>query len=166
MVIRPETTKDIEAIFSLTTEAFKSMPISDGSEPQIINDLRSDGDLVLSLVAIDQTITVGHVAFSPVTINDVDDKWFGLGPISVLPQLQRTGIGTQLINEGFRRLKEQGANGIALVGDPDYYGRFGFVGDGKLTYGDLPTRLVQWFSIRGNVPRGELNYCHAFGPHS
>ena len=163
MIIRPETIEDIEAIFSLTTEAFKSKSFSDGSESGIIDKLRSDGDLKLSLVAVDQSEVVGHAAFSPVTIENVDDNWFGLGPISVLPNRQRTGIGTRLINEGFRLLKKQKAKGIVLVGDPDYYGKFGFAGDGRLTYGELPTRLVQWVSITGDMPNGELKYCRAFG---
>ena len=164
MIIRQETSEDIEPIFNLTTEAFEPMFYSDGSEPKIINDLRSNGDLTLSLVAVDQGKVVGHVAFSPVTINNVDDDWYGLGPISVLPQQQRSGVGTQLIDDGFQRLKELGANGVALIGDPDYYGRFGFTGDGKLTYGDLPARLVQWVAIKGDAPRGELKYCRAFEP--
>ena len=164
MIIRQETSEDIEAIFNLTTEAFEPMPYSDGSEPKIINDLRSNGDLTLSLVAVDLGKVVGHVAFSPVTINNVNDDWYGLGPISVLPQQQRSGVGTQLIDDGFRRLKELGANGVALIGDPDYYGRFGFTGDGKLTYGNLPTKLVQWVAIKGSAPRGELKYCRAFEP--
>ena len=162
MIIRPETTEDTEAIFSLTTEAFKSKSYSDGSESVIIKKLRSDGDLKLSLVTVDQSEIVGHVAFSPVTINNVNDHWFGLGPISVLPELQRIGIGTRLINEGIRLLKEQEAKGIVLIGDPDYYSKFGFAGDGSITYGELPTRLVQWISITGDIPHGELKYCQAF----
>lgn len=164
MIIRQETSEDIESIFNLTTEAFEPMSYSDGSEPKIINDLRSNGDLALSLVAVDQGKVVGHVAFSPITINSVEDDWFGLGPISVLPERQRSGVGTQLINDGFRRLKQLGANGVALIGDPNYYGRFGFTGDGKLTYGDLPTSLVQWVAIKGDAPHGELKYCRAFEP--
>lgn len=164
MIVRRETAEDIEAIFNLTTQAFKTMPYSDGSEPRIIDDLRKNGDLALSLVAIDQSEVIGHIAFSRVVVNNVDDDWYGLGPLSVLPQRQRTGVGTQLINDGFRRLKERGANGIALIGDPEYYRRFGFKGDGRLTYGDLPADLVQWVSIKGNVPCGELKYCRAFKP--
>ncbi|MDC0434776.1 N-acetyltransferase [bacterium] len=164
MIVRKETSQDVESIFNLTTEAFKPMSYSDGSEPKIINDLRNDGDLILSLVAVDHKEVIGHVAFSPITVNNIGDNWYGLGPISVLPQRQRSGIGTRLINEGFRRLTELGANGIALIGDPNYYGRFGFTGDGRLTYGDLPTNLVQWVSIKGDVPNGELKYCRAIEP--
>ncbi|MFK7861724.1 MAG: GNAT family N-acetyltransferase [Granulosicoccus sp.] len=162
MIIRRETVEDIEAIFRLTTEAFSPVSFSDGSEPQIIDALRSDGELTLSLVAVDHSHIVGHIAFSPVRINGVDDSWFGLGPLSVLPELQKKGIGTLLINEGCRQLEERGANGIVLIGNPDYYGKFGFTGGGKISYRDVPVRLVQWLSFKSDMPEGEIQYCRGF----
>lgn len=163
MLIRPECVDDVVAIDALTAEAFLSMPYSDGSESRIINDLRTDGDLTLSLVAIDEGEIVGHVAYSSVKINGVSCNWFGLGPISVHPQRQSSGIGSKLIGEGIRVLTDWQANGIVLVGDPEYYNRFGFVADGSLTYLDIPNELVQWFLIKGEAPTGELTYCRAFG---
>ena len=162
MHIRDEQPADKEAIFRLTAAAFELMPYSDGSEPVIIDKLRENGDLALSLVAVDGGEVVGHIAFSPVTINGVADHWFGLGPVSVKPEKQRNGIGSKLVLAGLDWLKSHGANGCVLVGDPDYYARFGFKSDGNLSYGDVPTEFVQWLSFDGKSPVGVIIYSPAF----
>ncbi len=134
------------------------MPFSEGNEAECIEKLRSDGDLTLSLVAISDAEPVGHVAFSPVFFDDCFAGWYGLGPVSVWPQSQRTGIGSALINEGIARLKQMSASGCVLIGDPAYYSRFGFVGDGRLSYRNLPPRIVQWLAFDGTKPSGVLRY--------
>ena len=83
MEIREETPADEEAIFTLTTAAFEPMPFSSGTEATIIDNLRSDGDLTLSLVATIDNIIVGHITFSPVKVDRQKKHWFGLGPVSV-----------------------------------------------------------------------------------
>jgi len=60
-------------------------------------------------------------------------------------------------------LREKGACGCALIGDPEYYSRFGFITDGNVRYGDLPSEHVQWLSFDESQPSGELVYCPAFG---
>lgn len=77
-------------------------------------------------MAVSGKRVVGHIAFSPVTISDGSPGWYGLGPISVLPELQKKGIGKSLLREGLSSLKSLGAKGCVLVGDPGYYERFGF----------------------------------------
>ncbi|MCP4073744.1 MAG: N-acetyltransferase [Hyphomicrobiales bacterium] len=162
MQIRDEQPADKQAIFRLTTAAFESMAYSDGSEPVIIDALRENGDLTLSLVAVDGGEVVGHIAFSPVTINGVTDRWFGLGPVSVEPEKQNGGIGSKLVRQGLDWLKSHGANGCVLVGDPNYYGRFGFMSDGNLAYGDVPGKFVQWLSFDGKPPAGVIKFSPAF----
>ena len=162
MIIRPEQVGDERAIFDLTLEAFEPMPFSDGAEPLIIDGLRKNGDLVVSLVAVDQAEIVGHVAFSPVTLNGNPGSWFGLGPLSVRIDRQKTGIGSQLVKRGLAEIKKRGAVGCALIGDPAYYGRFGFLSDGELTYGDVPLQYVQWLSFGAERARGVLKYAPAF----
>lgn len=71
-------------------------------------------------------LTVGHIAFSPVTISDGSLHWHGLGPASVLPAHQKRGIGKSLVAKGLPLLEAMGSKGCALVGDPGYYQRFGF----------------------------------------
>ncbi|MBU0908249.1 MAG: N-acetyltransferase, partial [Proteobacteria bacterium] len=126
MIIRPETPADIEAISTVTIAAFENHPISHQTEQFIITALRAAHALTLSLVAELDGQVVGHIAFSPVTISDGSQNWHGLGPISVLPEYQRQGIGKALMQEGLSRLKALGSNGCVLVGPPEYYHRFGF----------------------------------------
>lgn len=163
MLIRPETPADHDAIHELTWVAFKPMAFSDDTEADIIRTLRANGDLAISLVAEEGGEIVGHVAFSPVTINGVDDGWFGLGPIAVKPRMQRQGVGKALIAAGLKLLDERGASGCALIGNPDVYSRAGFVSDGRLTYQDIDTKYVQRFVLRGSAPSGTLKFARAFG---
>lgn len=160
--IRAEQTEDEPAIFNLTTIAFETKAFSDGTEAQVIDDLRKEGDLTLSLVAIDGEQVVGHAAFSPVTIDGIEEGWFGLGPVSVDPAFQKTGIGTKIINAGLSILRSQGASGCILVGDPNYYGRFGFRSDGKLHYAGHEDRHVQWLSLGEASAEGHVKFSVAF----
>lgn len=162
LLIRPERPGDEDAIHRLTVAAFQPMEFSNGSEAPIIDSLRRSGDLILSLVAEENATIIGHVAFSPVSIEGVADSWFGLGPISVAPQRQRQGIGRSLILKGMELLKARGAKGCALIGDPAFYGRFGFHSDGLLSYGDLDRRYVQRIVFSGPAPRGALKFAPAF----
>ena len=126
IVIRNEIESDIKAISEITKAAFENLPISNHTEQFIINALRGSNALTISLVAVAGKKVVGHIAFSPVTISDGSLGWYGLGPISVLPELQKLGIGKSLICKGLSSLKSLGAKGCVLVGDPGYFERFGF----------------------------------------
>jgi putative acetyltransferase len=165
MLFRDERPGDEEAIHELTSAAFETMPFSSGTEAPIIKALRDDGDLALSLVAVDEGKIVGHVAFSAVTIDGKHEGWFGLGPISVLPLRQRRGIGKALIGKGLDILRQRGARGCALIGDPGYYGRLDFKSSGQLLYGDLDSRYVQHIVFWGPEPHGRLGYARAFELH-
>ena len=99
------------------------------SEAQIVEELRRDGALTLSLVGEADGEIVAHVAFSQVRIGEVQTGWYGLGPVSVRPDLQNRGFGSALIREGLSRLRALGANGCVLLGYPPYYARFGFEPD-------------------------------------
>lgn len=162
MRIRTEQPADDAAIHELTFAAFEPMPFSSGTEAPIIRALRRSGDLTLSLVADEDGEIVGHVAFSPVTIDGVHAGWFGLGPISVRADRQRQGIGRALIARGLELLRQRDAAGVALIGNPDIYGRAGFESDGLLAYGDLDRRFVQRLVLSGPPPHGELKFAPAF----
>jgi putative acetyltransferase len=116
MIIRNETRPDIEAISEVTENAFRTLPFSSHTEQFIINALRDANALTISLVAEVDGRVVGHIAFSPVTISDGSPNWYGLGPVSVLPEYWKQGVGSALVNEGLSRLKALGAKGCALVG--------------------------------------------------
>jgi len=94
--IRSETNDDIGAIAEVTVAAFQTLEISNHTEQFIIEALRAAKVLTLSLVAVVDARVIGHVAFSPVTISDGTQDWYGLGPVSVLPEYQRQGIGKAL----------------------------------------------------------------------
>jgi putative acetyltransferase len=106
---------------------------------------------------------VGHAAFSPVSVAGAGSGWYGLGPVSVEPRWQRQGIGQALIRSGLDRLGELSAAGCVVLGDPDYYRRFGFESDPELRYADAPTPYFQRLVLRGPAPRGEAIYHPAFG---
>ena len=162
MLIRPEQPEDTDAIRALTTEAFASAPHSSGTEAAIVDGLRAAGALTLSLVAIEGNEIVGHVALSPVTIDGAARGWFGLGPVSVRPGRQRGGTGSELIREGLWRLRENGAGGCVLLGDPAYYGRFGFANDPALVLEGVPPEYFMRLAFGAALPAGTVRYHAAF----
>jgi len=162
MQIRPERPEDIDTIRNLTAAAFKDMIYSSQTEAAIVDVLRSAGALTLSLVAIQENELVGHVAFSPVTINGEAKGWYGLGPVSVRPDRQRRGIGQALIRDGLNHLRRMDAQGCVVLGDPGYYSRFGFMSDPRLRYGDAPPEYFQCLGFTAAIPRGEVAYHSAF----
>ncbi|MCC6346229.1 MAG: N-acetyltransferase [Nitrospirales bacterium] len=129
---------DAELISGIIRAAFENHPHSNHTEQFIVNALRAAGALTLSLVAEVGGKVAGHIAFSPVAVSDGSCGWYGLGPVSVLPECQRQGIGKSLIHEGLSLLKASGARGCVLVGDPGYYERFGFRNSPKLTLEGVP----------------------------
>ncbi|ANU06943.1 GNAT family N-acetyltransferase [Paraurantiacibacter namhicola] len=161
--IRNERPEDLATIHALTATAFEGRVYSDGSEPRIVDQLRCDGDLALSLVAADSRRIVGHIAFSPVTISDGTEGWYGLGPVSVWPELQRQGIGSALIRKGLANLQTMGTKGVVLLGSTEYYPRFGFEHDPKLVYPGPPAEKFQRLVLSGPAPEGTVSYAPAFG---
>ena len=161
--IRPERVGDRSAIQGVVAAAFDGHPHSDGSEPGIVDALRADGDLAISLVAEEGGAIVGHVAFSPVSVSDGSQGWFGLGPAAVDPARQGEGIGTALIERGLDLLRDHGAAGCVVLGDPAYYARFGFAHDPALTYPGPPAEYFQRLVIGHSGAQGVVAYARAFG---
>lgn len=162
MQIRSECPEDVATIRSLITAAFKEMAYSSQTEKAIVDALRSAGALTLSLIAIEDGKIIGHVAFSPVTINSKTNGWYGLGPVSVWPNQQGRGIGQALIREGLNNLRDMNAQGCVVLGDPGYYSRFGFVSDPGLRYGDVPPEYFQRLGFTEIVPKGEVVFHPGF----
>lgn len=161
-VIRDETEADVAAIAEVTAAAFRDVAVSRQTEPYIIAALRAADVLAVSLVAEIDRRVVGHIAFSPVTISDGSPDWYGLGPVSVVPECQRRGIGGALIREGLSRLQTRKARGCCLVGHPAYYGRFGFVNPTDLGLEGLPREVFFALAFEGPIPRGRVQFHEGF----
>ncbi len=163
MIIRKEQEGDQAAIADITARAFRGVEYSDQTEPAIIERLRAAGTLTLSLVAIDHDLIVGHIAFSPVTIDGKSCGWFGLGPVSVDPDHQGQKIGSALIMCGIEKMRSEGASGCVLLGDPAYYNRFGFEADERLRYEGAPPEYFMRLNLTdSNTPMGRVEYHPAF----
>jgi putative acetyltransferase len=162
VLIREETEGDVDAITAVTEAAFAEMELSHQTEHFIIAALRGSGALTISLVAEAAGRVVGHIAFSPVTMSDGTAGWYGLGPVSVLPECQGQGIGGALIEAGLARLRAMGACGCCLVGHPTYYARFGFENVGGLGLEGVPAEAFFALSFDGQMPQGSVEFHIAF----
>jgi putative acetyltransferase len=162
ILIRNETASDIEAISQVTETAFLTLPISRHTEQFIIGALRAANALTFSLVAEAELRVVGHIAFSPVTISDGSPGWCGLGPVAVVPELHRRGIGSALVRRGLSELQALGAGGCMLVGDPGFYERFGFKNHPQLVHEGVPQEYFLCLPFGDTRPSGSVTFHSAF----
>ena len=116
--ISNESTDDAVQIHEVTAKAFLNAPHTDHTEQFIVDALRCNGALTISQVAKVGGEIVGHVAISPVTLTNGATGWFGLGPISVLPEYQGRGVGSKLMKSSLGDLEAMGASGCVVLGDP------------------------------------------------
>lgn len=161
--IRPEKETDIQAIEQITIAAFAGKSYSNQTEHLVVNALREAGALLLSLVAEIDRKVIGHVGFSSIRINKEDLHWYGLGPVSVSPEFQKQGIGSKLIAEGLKQIRETGAKGCVLEGSPNYYQRFGFKTYPELFYEGSPApEYFMALPFYEDVPKGKVEFHSAF----
>jgi putative acetyltransferase len=161
--IREETLDDHSAIAELTVQAFTHLGMGEVTEHLMVERLREAGALSVSLVAELAGRVVGHIAFSPVTLSSGVSGWYCLGPVSVLPELHRRGIGGLLIRKGLEELKASGSAGCCLVGHPEYYGRFGFIHPEGMFYEGVDPQVFFALSFSGEYPPGSVAFHSAFG---
>jgi putative acetyltransferase len=123
ITIRPEEPADVEVIHSIHKSAFPTE-----AEARLVDRLREERKIALSLIAEVEKGVVGHVAFSPVSVDPQNPakRGLGLGPVAVQPEWQRKGIGEQLIMRGIEDCRRDGYSYMVVLGEPEYYGRFGF----------------------------------------
>ena len=122
MRIRPEEGKDWAPVRLVNESAFETCV-----EARLVARLREEAQPVISLVAEENDEVVGHIIFPPVSLGGhAHLRMMGLGPMAVLPKLQRKGIGAALIRAGLEQCKQLGAGAVVLVGHPEFYSRFGF----------------------------------------
>ncbi len=160
--IRKEGPSDSQSIDEVTVAAFLDAPHTDHNEQFIVKALRESGALSVSLVAEANGEIRGHVALSPVTISDGSDSWYGLGPLSVHPDNQRQGIGSLLVKSAIQELRNIDAHGCVLLGDPQYYHRFGFKSYECLILSGVPLEYFQALLLQGDLPKGTVSYHESF----
>lgn len=160
--IRAETLRDVTAIHHITKLAFANHPHSRHTEQRLVDALRMEKALSISLVAELDGEVVGHIAFSPISIDSRDVRWFGLGPLSVRPDRQGRGIGQALVRAGLASLREIGAAGCVLVGEPAYYKRFGFRAITGLLLEGVAGEFFLARPLSTEVPKGQVRFHKAF----
>lgn len=131
IIIRQELTDEYNRIEEVVKNAFLNEQYSDKREHDLVNRIRKSNAFIpqLSLVAVNkENILVGHILLSKITIRD-DDKYvdsLALAPVSVIPEQQKKGIGSQLIHHALKKAKEIGHHSVIVLGHKDYYPKFGF----------------------------------------
>lgn len=160
MGIRVEDTADWPAIYTICEAAFQQL-----IEADLVHRMHDDGDLVLSLVAYAEK-PAGHVAFSQLAIQEIPAlKGCVLAPLAVVPEFQGQGVGSALVRHGLERLKADGYDLVVVLGDPMYYGRFGFtpgLARRLKTPYDGPYLQALALSRRGEEAHGPVSYAQAF----
>ncbi|MEZ5539301.1 MAG: N-acetyltransferase [Pseudomonadales bacterium] len=162
IIIRDEREADIPAITDVTAATFLHAEHASHTEQFVVTALRNAGVLTVSKVAESYGKVIGHVAVSPVEISDGSERWFGLGPISVLPEYQKQGVGSKLMHAALDALRQKNAQGCVLLGDPNYYHRFGFAADSRLVLPDVPPEYFQALLMAGDFPVGVVTYHDGF----
>lgn len=159
ITIRPETPDDRIAISRVHDHAFFGT-----AESELVEALRRDGNLILSLVALTD-VPVGHIAFSRVTLPEFPIRASALAPLGVVRWLQRQGIGSALVRESLRQLSDLGEDLVIVLGDPSYYGRFGFTAEEAVGIKSVysgPYLQALALSEQGRRARGLVRYARAF----
>ncbi|KRE58676.1 GNAT family N-acetyltransferase [Phycicoccus sp. Soil748] len=174
MIVRRELPTDADAVRAVHLAAFAKAatdeaPAREGTlEADLVDELRADGDLVpeCCLVVEVDGVVAGHVAISRATVGG-EPGLVALGPVGVLPEAQRCGIGSALVHAALAAADALGARGVVLLGHPTYYPRFGF--GPAVEHGITPPQDwgPQYFMLRrlhawGDGMSGPFRYAPAF----
>lgn len=164
VAIREERPGDEAAIHDMVRRAFIGRPYADGDEQHVIDRLRADGDLLLSLVAEQEGTIIGQITYSPALLENGEDGWVVLGPVAIDPAHQGKGLGRTLIEAGEAIMRARGVKGITVLGNPQIYGRFGFAQNTPMWLAGELGWAFQVKSLSGPIPATEQRYVRAFDP--
>jgi putative acetyltransferase len=167
MIIRTEIEKDWQAVYALNRSAFGTE-----SEANLVETLRKRVHPIISLVAEDNKIIVGHILYTPVSLSEYPDiKIMGLAPMGVLPGFQRKGIGSALVRTGLESCKQLGYGAVVVLGHPEYYPRFGFIPSFHFSIGveyEVPEDVFMIMELQTGYLRGKtgiISYHPAFSDY-
>ncbi|MEE4316474.1 MAG: N-acetyltransferase [Erythrobacter sp.] len=164
ITIREERPGDEAAIHDMVRRAFTGHAHSDGDEQDVIDRLRDDGDLLLSLVAEADGAIIGQITYSPALLENGEEGWVVLGPVAVDPAHQGKGLGRKLIEAGEAVMRTRGAKGITVLGDPELYAHFGFAQNTPMWLAGELGWAFQVKSLGPAIPATEQRYVRAFDP--
>ncbi len=161
--VRPAVETDRGGIRQVLTTAFPAV-----DEADLVEQLRRDGDMAVELVAVEDGRIVGQIGFSrmKVVADGAPVPALGLAPVALLPSHQRHGIGGRLIQSGLAAANGRGIALVFVLGDPDYYGRFGFRLEAAAPFASPyagPHFMAQWLSSPRSPAEGRADYAPAFG---
>jgi len=160
MGVRLEESADRSALYAIYSAAFGQL-----AEADLVQNMREDGDLILSLIAYAGE-PAGHIAYSRLILHETPSiRAAVLAPLAVAPSFQKRGIGAALVQESLKRLADQGYDLVLVLGEPHYYGRFGFMprlAERLKTPYDGPYLQGLALSDKGKDARGSVSYAQAF----
>lgn len=162
-IIREEQPGDAAAIRAMMLAAFDGHPYSDGDEADVIERLRADHDLELSLVASEGGDVLGQVTYSAAQLSNGEQGWMVLGPVAVAPAAQGRGIARALMEAGEAAMRARGAKGITVLGDPVFYAKFGYLQHTPMTLAGELGAYLQVKSFGALIPAAAISYAPAFG---
>ncbi|WP_373976571.1 N-acetyltransferase [Chitinibacter sp. SCUT-21] len=153
------------AVTELLQQAFANHPYSNNSEHQLVTALRQQQALTIALLGVHQGHVVACVYASAVNLHQAEGikrGWHCIAPVAVLPEFQKQGLGSQLMNRALVDLQSMGAKGCVLVGEAEYYQRFGFERVHGLTSAGIPDQFVLAKSFAAEKAQGQIQYHPAF----
>ena len=144
LIIRTEHEKEFNQIYDFVRIAFETAQVSDGNEQNFVNELRASENYIpeLALVATDNKQLIGHIMLTKFAFKGM----LLLAPLTVKLDYRHQGVGTKLVQKAFELAKEMNYTSVVVLGDPDYYGRFGFkpsVNFGITCTNEIPSEYVQ-----------------------
>jgi putative acetyltransferase len=165
MLIRAEERRDWAAVHAVNVSAFETP-----EEANLVDALREHARPIVSLVAEDDGVIVGHIMFSPVSLAGHPElRIMGLAPMAVVPPHQRKGIGSALVRAGLEQCRQLGFGAVVVLGHPSYYPRFGFSPSASYEVGceyDVPEEAFMVVELQAGFLRGasgKVKYHPAFG---
>ena len=161
MIIQAFKSQQLDDVKDVLKQVFLNHPHSDNKEHLIVENLINNNNDVLSMVGIDNDKVVAFITYSKVKFDNDNDNWVGLAPVAVLPEYQGCGLGSKIIKSSLEQIK-QSYDGCVVMGEGEYYKRFGFdVVDG-LFFEGVPTEYFMAQSFKGTKPQGAVVYNEAF----